>query len=219
MSTAIIDSPSSATGPASDPIVVLKRRSIDTVLVSFGVLAALVFAVAGGLLAWGNNFSSDYVTKELSSQHVSFPPAAALTAEGRTDLLGHAGHVVNNGNEAQAYASYINGHLAKIGAGKTFAELKAPLDAANASVAAAVKSGASTADVSALQTQADAVTRTRNSLFQGETLRGLLLSAYAWGKVGTIAGIAAIVAFVAAGLMALLSILGIVHHTRMPKRI
>jgi hypothetical protein len=46
---------------------------------------------------------------------------------------------------------------------------------------------------------------------KGETLRGLLLSTYAWWKIGSIAWAAAIVGFVAAGLMVLLVVLGIVH--------
>ncbi len=49
------------------------------------------------------------------------------------------------------------------------------------------------------------------------TLRGLLLSAYAWSTVGTIAGIAAIGAFIAAAVMALLVALGMVHHHKVPK--
>ena len=57
----------------------------------------------------------------------------------------------------------------------------------------------------------------RNTLFKGETLRGLLLSAYAWSTVGMIAGIAAIGAFIAAAVMGVLVALGIVHHRRMPR--
>ena len=62
-----------------------------------------------------------------------------------------------------------------------------------------------------LQTKADAITNQRNTLFKGETLRGLLLSTFAWSTIGRIAGIAATVAFVAAGLMTALVILGVFH--------
>jgi hypothetical protein len=68
-----------------------------------------------------------------------------------------------------------------------------------------------------LQGKADAVSGQRNTLFKGETLRGLLLSAYAWATVGTIAGIAAIGAFAAAAVMAVLVVLGFVHHRKTPK--
>ena len=51
-------------------------------------------------------------------------------------------------------------------------------------------------------------------MFKGETLRGLLLNAYAFGTMGTIAGIAAIGAFVGAGLLLLLSLLGLAPTAR-----
>ena len=54
------------------------------------------------------------------------------------------------------------------------------------------------------------------TVFKGETLRGLLLNAYAFGTVGMIAGIAAIVAFVGAGLLLILCLLGILHARKTP---
>ncbi|MEO7370567.1 MAG: hypothetical protein ABI949_09290 [Ilumatobacteraceae bacterium] len=222
MSTVIVEQPpqtrpAASTATTSTPAVALKRRTIDAILIGFGAVAMAVFAVAGGLLTWGHSFSSDYVTKELSSQNITFPTADGLTKEGRTDLLGFAGHRLDTGSEAQGYASYINGHLAKVAAGATFADLGGPESAAKAAVTAAVTAGDSTDKVAALQATADGITGQRNTLFKGETLRGLLLSAYAWSTVGTIAGIAAIGAFIAAAIMAVLVGLGIVHHRRTPK--
>ena len=60
--------------------------------------------------------------------------------------------------------------------------------------------------------EADAITGQRNTMFKGETLRGLLLSAFAWATVGTIAGYAAIGAFIAGGVMLVLVLLGLRHH-------
>ena len=82
---------------------------------------------------------------------------------------------------------------------------------------AAVADGAAQADIDTLQVNLDTVSGQRNSLFKGETLRGLLLSAFAWSTVGTIAGIAAIGAFIAAGLTAILVVLGLVHFIRTAK--
>lgn len=197
--------------------VALKRRTIDSILIGFGVVAMAAFAVAGGLLTWGHNFSSDYVTKELSSQNISFPSAEALTKGDRADLLQFAGQKVDTGAEAQGYASFINGHLAAIGGGATYADLGAPESAAKADVAAAVKAGKSTTEVATLQAKADGITAQRNTMFKGETLRGLLLSAYAWSTVGSIAGYAALGAFIAAAIMLVLIGLGLVHHRRTPK--
>ena len=55
-------------------------------------------------------------------------------------------------------------------------------------------------------------------MFKGETLRGLLLNAYAFGTMGMIAGIAAIAAFIAAAVMLVLSGLGLMHARRVSRR-
>jgi hypothetical protein len=222
MSTAVIDSPGQS-APAAVPVpiatdaVVVKRRTIDSILIGFGVVAMLAFAVAGALLTWGHNFANDYVGKELSSQHITFPGAADLTTEGRTDLVKYADQKLDTGREAEAYASFINGHLAKIGGGQTYADLGAPESAAKADVKAAVDAGKPQATIDQLQAKADGITAQRNTMFKGETLRGLLLSAYAWSTVGMIAGIAALGAFLAAAVMAVLVVLGMIHHHKAAK--
>ena len=48
----------------------------------------------------------------------------------------------------------------------------------------------------------------------GNTLRGELLTAYAFGKLGAIAGYAAIASFIGAGLMLILGAMGLVHAKR-----
>jgi hypothetical protein len=53
-----------------------------------------------------------------------------------------------------------------------------------------------------------------NTVFKGETLRGMLLNAYAFWKMGQIALYAAIAAFVGAALMLALAALGFVHLRR-----
>lgn len=197
--------------------VSVRRRTIDTVLTAAGAVFAVVLFAAGGLLTWGANFSEDYVYDELSSQNIAFPPAEALEEEGRTDLLKYAGATVDNGPEAEAYASFINGHLAGIADGKTYADLGAPERAANAAVEEAKASGASADEIAALEGEAAAISGQRNSLFKGETLRGLLLSAFAWSTVGRIAGIAATVAFVAGAAMVVLVAFGVRHHHKVVK--
>src|SRR5918993_5947586 len=104
-------------------VVRLPRRAIDRLLIGFGVIAAIVFAAAGGLLTWGANFAGDYVHDELASQNVFFPDEASLREEGRDDLVKYADEQVTTGAEAEAYASYIDGHLAGIAGGLTYAEI------------------------------------------------------------------------------------------------
>jgi hypothetical protein len=197
---------------ASEPPLVLKRRTIDSVLIAFGAVLTAALLVAGALLTWGANFADDYVGDELSSQNITFPPAAALEEEGRDDLVKYGDEFVDTGKEAEAYASFIDGHLEGIADGATYADLGTPEREAKAAVEAAKADGASEAEIAALQADADAISGQRNTLFKGETLRGLLLTAFAWSTVGTIAGYAALGAFIAGGLMFVLVLMGLRHH-------
>jgi hypothetical protein len=54
------------------------------------------------------------------------------------------------------------------------------------------------------------------TLFRGETLRGLLLNAYAFWKFGQLALIGAIAMWALAGIMLVLSFLGFWHLRRVP---
>ncbi len=212
--TTIEESPAAVRSRSTgdEPVVALKRRAIDTILIASGAVLTAALLVAGGLLAWGATFAADYVDDELSSQNITFPPAAALEEEGRTDLLEYAGQDVNTGSEAEAYASFIDGHLQDVADGATYADLGTPEREANAAVEAAVAADADQATVAGLQAEADEITGQRNTLFKGETLRGLLLSAFAWSTVGQIAGYAAIGAFAAGAVMLVLVLLGLRHH-------
>ncbi len=206
-----------ATSQHVPDVVVLHRRTIDSILTGAGALLVVVFVVAGSLLTWGSNFAGDYVRRELSSQHVSFPDEAALTTQGRTDLVKFAGQQVVNGRQGEGYASFIAGHLEGVAGGQTYADLGAPETAAKNAVQAAKDAGKDAATISDLQAKADAITNQRNTLFKGETLRGLLLTTYAWWTVGRIAGIAGIAAFVAAAVMLALVVAGYVHRRRTVK--
>jgi hypothetical protein len=115
-----------------------------------------------------------------------------------------------------AYACFIGGHLEETAGGLTYAELGGPEREARAAVQAATDEGASESEIAALQADLDEISGQRQTLFRGETLRGLLLSTYAWDTIGRIAGIAAIVCFVAAAVTAVLVVLGIIHRRRTP---
>ena len=63
----------------------------------------------------------------------------------------------------------------------------------------------------ALQDDAKAASAKVDSLFRGETLRGLLLTSYGFSVFGERAAQAALVAFLAAAVLAIASIAGLVH--------
>lgn len=210
------DAPVTPDATEETGVIKLKRRTIDSVLIWLGVVATAVLIVAGALLTWGANFSEDYVSDELSAQNITFPDEAALVGQGRDDLARYGGELVDTGDEAEAYASYIAGHIDGIADGATYAELGGPERAAQAAVTEAIETGAPNAEVAALQDEADAISAQRDSIFRGEMLRGALLSTFAWSTVGSIAGIAAVIAFISAGVMLLLVVAGIFHHRKVP---
>ena len=174
----------------------MKRRAFDVIASTVGLLLAALLIVAGGLLTWAHNFVQDEVHNQLAAQKIYFPTASdpQLKLPEFAAVKQYAGQQLTTGAQAEVYADhYIANHLKAIGGGQTYAQLSA-------------KSLASPND----QKLAGQV----QTMFRGETLRGLLLNAYAFGKMGTIAGIAAIVAFAGGGVMFLLAGLGFWHSRR-----
>ena len=196
------------TTPVDEPIPVTRRR-IDHLLIGAGVLAAVVLAIAGGLLTWGSTFAQDYVGDELSAQNITFPPTEALVEEGREDLAEHGGQQVDTGEEAEAYASFIQGHVEDTAGGLTYSEI--PDRAARTALEEAIDSGAPADEIAELEQEATTLSQQRDTVFKGEMLRGTLLNAYAWSTMGRIAGIAATAAFAAAAVMVVLSAAGALH--------
>lgn len=172
------------------------RKTIDKVLVFLGLVSTVVLVVIGSLAWWGYNFATNQVHDELVSQKIAFPPkgSPALDPAEFPDLQKYAGQPIDNGTKARAYANgFIGRHVEKVAGGKTYAEVSTE----------ALKDPTNTT----LQTQ-------KAVLFQGETLRGLLLNAYAFGTFGLLAGYLAVASFVGAAVMALLVLMGFAHLSR-----
>jgi hypothetical protein len=175
----------------------MRRKTFDALLTTGGLLIAAVLLIAGGLLTWAHSFVNDQVRAQLSQQQIFFPKAGdpqLKEPEIGPYLTKYAGQQLTNGAQAEAYADhFIKVHLDKIGGGQTYAQLSA-------------QSNANPTDTKlAGQVQ---------TMFRGETLRGLLLNGFAFWKMGQIAFIAAIASFVGAGLLLLLSGLGFWHLRR-----
>ena len=189
----------------------MRRKTFDAILTAGGLVLAVVLLVSGGLLTWGHTFVGDQVRTQLAAQKIFFPPAGPALADPaiKPYLTKYAGQQLLTGTQAEAYADhFIAVHVKAISGGKTYAELGGAQNALKAQIADAKKAGTSTV---ALDEQLTTLTQTRETVFKGETLRGLLLNAYAFGTMGRIAGIAAVASFVGAGLMLLLSLLGMLH--------
>jgi hypothetical protein len=196
----------------------MKRKTLD-VLLSGGLLVlAGLLLVAGLVLTTNANFASTYVTDQLSQQNITFKTADTLTDdEKKADcLVTYAGQQLTTGKQAECYANnFIGLHLKSTANGQTYAELGDPQSQLRTQVADAQKNNAP--NLADLQKQLADVTSQRETLFKGETLRGLLLTSYGFSEFGTKAGQAATVAYLAAGLMLLLAIAGFLHALVTPR--
>jgi len=196
----------------------MKRRTLD-LLFSAGAIAMAGLLVVLGLVMTSNaNFAQGYVRDQLTQQHITFTPAAALSEEeAQSDcLVRNAGLPLTTGAQAECYANeYIGLHLQSTADGQTYADLGTVQRGLRDDVAAATDTN--DPDLADLQTQLDDVTAQRETLFKGETLRGLLLTSFGFSVFGDKGDQVATVAFSAAALLALLSIAGFIHAGRTSK--
>jgi len=165
-----------------------RKRMAAGIYARLSLVVAAVLLVIGGVFWAAGNFAKSQVKTQLSAQNIYFPDkgSAALDPEEFPDLQKYAGQRVDDGVKAQAYADgFIGRHLKNVAAGKTYSEVSA----------LAMKDPKNTA----LQQQ-------KQTLFQGETLRGLLLGdGYGYWTMGVLAQYAAWACFVAAGCLVLIA--------------
>ena len=174
----------------------MRRRTFDALAATAGLVIAGLLLVAGGLLTWGHNFVTNEVHTQLAAQKIVFPPANSPAVAGPefAPMRQYGGQLMTTGAQAQVYADhFIAVHLKEIGGGQTYSQLsaKALANPKDAALAAQVQ-----------------------TMFRGETLRGLLLNAYAFWTIGQIMLWAAIAAFAGAGLLLILAIFGFIHLRR-----
>jgi hypothetical protein len=180
----------------------MRRKTFDALLSTGGLVVAAALSVAGALGLWAHSFANSNVHDQLAQQKVFFPSTAGIAAQHNAEITKYvtpyAGQQVLDGQQAETFADhYIKVHLSEVAGGQTYSQVSAkfltmkPTDANYQQVAGQ-----------------------RQTLFMGETLRGMLLNAYAFWKMGQIALVAAIASFITAGVMLLLSALGFWHLRR-----
>lgn len=178
----------------------MSRKVFDVLTSTGGLIGVVVLLVAGGLLTWGHSFVNSNVRDQLARQEIVFPPQAAFAhAKPGTEITPamipsvskYAGQQMLTGAQAAAYADhFIAVHLSELPYGGVYSKISA----------AALASPTNT-KLAALKATS----------FQGTTLRGLLLEAYAFSKIGQVMLWGAIASFILAALMLLLVGLGFQH--------
>ncbi len=141
--------------------------------------------LVGVLALVGGSYTKQVVHDQLAPQKIFFPAAGSPAL--LPGVKQYAGQQLLSGDQAKAYANnFINVHLSKIAGGKTYSQVSALSIAAPKNTTLAAE---------------------KATLFEGETLRGLLLGAWGWSVVGTLATLAGIVLLIVGGILLLLPLL------------
>jgi hypothetical protein len=174
----------------------MNRSFLDRLVSVTGAIVGVVLLAAAALLFYAHSYVHGQVADQLKEQQITFPAAGSqsitsLPAADQKEISKYAGQTMETGAQARAFADhYIKVHLGEVANGQTYAQVSA-------------KSLANPDD----QKLAGQV----QTLFRGETLRGLLLNAYAFDTMATVAWIAAWISLIAGVLLLLLSFLGVRH--------
>jgi len=175
----------------------MRRRTLDLLLTYVGVLLTVALLGAGALLTWGYSFATSTVHTQMAAQKIYFPAKGSPELSSpliKPFLTPYAGQQLLTGQEAQVYADHFIGvHLQQIGGGLTYSEIsaKAMADPTNKQLAATVQ-----------------------TMFQGTTLRSILLTAYAFSVFAMIALWSMIACYILGVLMLILTLLGYRHYKK-----
>ena len=175
----------------------MDRTTWDKIVSASAAVIAVAMIVLGGFAIWGGNFGRDNVQSRLTPEKVTFAPYDAMSPTEQQTLGAYAGQQVTTGPQAEAFARYIAGHLAEVNDGKTYAET----------------SGAARAEGLDPKVAAD-LSAKADILFKGETLRSIMLNAYGWWTIATIALYVGYAMIALGILLGVLSILGFWHARR-----
>lgn len=183
----------------------MDRKTLDRLLSATGVVLAIVLVLGGVLLTWAGNFAGGQVSQQLKAQGITMPEGEAISSlanqADRDALEPFAGQPLSSGKQAKAFADhYILAHMNAASDGRTYEEV----------------SGEYTQLSADAKTTEDGIAlgNLRETLFMGNTLRSILLTAYAFGTMGQLATIGAIVAFVGGVVLLALSFLGFRHSRK-----
>ena len=177
----------------------MKRKTFDKIVTSVGAGLTVFLLVVAYLSNWGATFAADTLKDQLQAQLIEMPGGDEISSDAPADIKSYfdsrKGELMTTGKDAQVYAEYYIGyHMSHL---PTYAEAQAALR-------------------SATPEKKESAAATVETVFKGNMLKGTLLTAYAFGTLGSIAGYAALAALAGAILMLVLTIAGIIHLRRTP---
>lgn len=172
-------------------------------IVTLQAMLVVVLAAASGFLYYEGSFVTNMVKDELTAQQIFFPGADQIKAGGALDpkefpqeIRDQAGNQVTDGNQARIYANdFIGKHLQGVAKGQTYSQVSTAGQALSAQIANTPKTDPNYATLTA---QLATINGQKATLFQGETLRSMLLNSYGWWTIGVYTTYAALGLLIAA---------------------
>ena len=196
----------------------MRRRTLDIVFSVGGVLLAGLLLVLGLVLQNQADFAKDYVHDQLSAQKIIFTPEDNLTDEEKQAacLVEFQAEPLTTGNPGRVLRQRV--HRAAPDRDQRRQDLRGD----QRRITGRRRGGQGRHGVRGcgrpqLEAAAKALDAKVQSLFRGETLRGLLLTSYGFSIFGERAQQAALVCFGVALVLLLASIAGFVHAFTTPK--
>jgi len=145
--------------------------------------AAAGMIVLGIVSIVGGSYDHEVVRDQLGPQKITFPKPAEYP-----NLKKYEGQQVLTGTQAKAYAEdQIGVDMNKIAGGKTYSQVS------DEWIAGGMKN--------------EKLAGERTTLFMGETLKGLLLGAWGWAQIGSIAILAGILLILFGSILFVLPVL------------
>lgn len=159
--------------------------------VIYGALAkvfAVVLVLVGAGALIGGNFAHSFITGQLGQEKISMPSQEGIDALSDTEsqeiLSKWIDQPLTTGPQAKAFAdNYIYQHMMAASDGRTYEEVSGEYTKLSK-------------DENADADEVASLGQLRQTLFMGDTLRGMLLNAYGWWLIGSIAiyvGVGAII--------------------------
>jgi len=169
-------------------------------------IVGIVALVAGIAITYAGTWAHGFVGDQLSSQKITMPAGPALSEQVMKDhLTKYAGQPMTTGPQAYAYSEYyIHEHMMAASGGKSYSEIGGEASAMAKANPKLTDGTASASDLAAY----NKLTGIKATLFQGDALRSMLLTAYAWWTIGTIALWVGVIMIVAGVVLAAFGFIG-----------
>ncbi len=181
-----------------------KKRAWVVGSIAAGIVAVGVLAL-GFVLSSQSAFARNYVHDQLAEKHITFTPVAGLMPAQRkvACLVQNAGKQLVTGAQAECYARYQIGlDLLMIDNGRTYFQDHYAAYLLRLKAQQAVANDPNSPATQALVQRSAAFSQKAEDIFDGETMRGLLLTAYGFSLFGDKGALAATACFAIAAALA-----------------